>query len=96
MSKGVQTQKTKDKLEEGKGKRERRKKHKTKQLGWYSLIIRQVSQDIPLDKDRTAVILGTGNEVDGLHHPRGLEQVLLWFISGGAIGNIKQSAWRAL
>lgn len=51
---------------------------------------------LTLDKDRTAVILGTGNEVDGLHHPRGLEQVLLWFISGGAIGNIKQSAWRAL
>lgn len=42
-------------------------------------------------------ILGTANKVDGLlHRPRDLEQVLLWFISGGAIGNIKQSAWRAL
>ena len=41
-------------------------------------------------------ILGTANTVDGLHHPGGLEQVMLWFISGGAIGNTKQSAWGAL
>lgn len=58
MSKGSKPRKTKDKSEEGKEKEEGKSIKKTKQLGWYSLIIRQVNQDIPLDKDRTAVILG--------------------------------------
>lgn len=43
-----------------------------------------------------ALFSGTVNGRTVFSIPEASDQVLLWFISGNAIGKIKQSAWQAL